>query len=631
MAVKAAYSISQLDDKQIDVVIKEIQHLDKDIIPRLCHVVTQTGVSRADALEFIVVNNPTLWAKVYLDWEARDYQLSIMSNAKKGKKIVLRLGRRLGKTDTMCVLMLWYAYTQINKGPNEQYDVLVIGPYETQVDLIFDRLKQLIAGSPLLQDMVSRNVYHRIQFSNGAKITGITAGAGSGSGAANTRGLRADVIIFDEADYIGSANLTNIINIRNEAPERIKVIAASTPSGKHEEYYRWCTNASVKYAPLKEDIDNFEFNGYQIQENKRGNGWIEICAPSVVNRELLKQNPDTEQTYLQDIKDELSEMRYLQEVMAEFGEEEMGVYQKKYIEAAIEEGRRIDHKYILDLTPNEIDEFIRLPRTGPRILGVDWDKYSAATNMVCVQLDKYHRDKEGRLMPTFKVLFRVEIPRSEFTYVNAINKIIELNQQFDFDWIAVDRGYGETQLELLHKHGIENPNTGLAEKVVGYQFSEKIEVRDPYTMKKDKKAMKPFMVNNSVNLFEKSKIILNPNDRTMTEQLEGYRIQSISTNGLPTFSSDNEHAIDAMNLCLLIFEQKYGELLRQVIATKVMFFDGLAQQDNIRTRTIETKQKPAQMFKAGGQDAYVGTIAGRGKNHVAREQRQARGFARASF
>ena len=44
--------------------------------------------------------------------------------------MVLRLGRRLGKTDDMCVAILWFAYTQYNKGPNNQYDIIIATPYE---------------------------------------------------------------------------------------------------------------------------------------------------------------------------------------------------------------------------------------------------------------------------------------------------------------------------------------------------------------------------------------------------------------------------------------------------------------------------------------------------------------------
>ena len=497
-------------------------------------------------------------------------------------------------TDDMCVLILWFAYTQYNKGPNNQYDIIIATPYETQIDLIFKRLHQLLEISPLLKSRVSRDVHHNLCFDiNGitSNILGLTAGANNASGGANsTRGQRADVIILDECDYIGSNQVTNILNIRNEAPERIRLICASTPSGKHEEYYRWCVNASKKYFPTQDDIKNNKFSGYQIEEKEvgEGNGWTEIYAPSNVNKELLKLNPDTLQTYLEDIRDELSEMRYVQEVMAEFGEEELGVYQKKYIQQAILEGERIKHRYITKWSPEDRKAYLkRTQGQCIRCLGIDWDKYAAATNMVCMEFDRFHQDEEGRIVPVFKMLFRIEIARSDFTYINAMNKIIELNDEYKFDWIAIDRGYGEVQLEMLHKYGEEHPETGLADKVIGYQFSQKIEVTDPYTRKKDQKHMKPFMVNNSVNLFEKGKIILDPKDKSMIQQLEEYRVKSITSAGLPQYTDENEHAIDGMNLALLIFEQKYGSLLKKVFSIKTVFIGTLDNRDvDVKSRTL---------------------------------------------
>lgn len=444
---KIPVSISELEPHQIPLLIAELEKLDKNVSKKVSYVISQ-GFSEQDALEYVVNNNPYLWAKVYLDWEARHYQKNILLQGKKAKKLVLRLGRRLGKTECMCILILWHAFTQINKGPNpNMYDILIVTPFETQIDLIFDRLHKLIDGSPMLQNEVTRDVYHRIEFKNDTKIAGLTAGSKSGTGAANTRGQRADLLIFDESDYMGSPEITNILNIRNEAPDRIKVMAASTPSGKHEEFYKWCTNASRRYFPPKEDIDNFRFIDYIEETNSNGNGWVEVYAPSTVNEELLKINSDTEQTYLEDLKDELTEMRFAQEVMAEFGEEEFGVYQKKFIETAVARGKEYGHKYTTDMTDAELKDFLATPRNGARILGVDWDKYGASTNMACLELDKFCRDAAGNITPMFKVLFRVEIPRGDFTYTDAVNRIIELNDQYDFDWIAVDRGYGRLQIE----------------------------------------------------------------------------------------------------------------------------------------------------------------------------------------
>lgn len=58
-------------------------------------------------------------------------------------------------------------------------------------------------------------------------------------------------------------------------------------------------------------------------------------------------------------------------------------------------------------------------------------------------------DADGNIVPMFRMLFRIEIPRSDFTYVNAMNKIIELNQEYKFDWITIDRGYGRLQLHFI--------------------------------------------------------------------------------------------------------------------------------------------------------------------------------------
>lgn len=190
---KNIYSINQLNEMECLALMDELKGLDPNIEVKVSKVISATGTSIIEALEYVVVDSPILWARVYLGWTCRDYQYPILIEGKKSRQMVLRLGRRLGKTDSMCVLILWYAYTQINKGPNNQYNILILTPYETQIDLIFDRLKQLIEGSSLIQGMISREIHHRKELSNGSIITGLTAGASSGNnGGNNTRGQRAD-------------------------------------------------------------------------------------------------------------------------------------------------------------------------------------------------------------------------------------------------------------------------------------------------------------------------------------------------------------------------------------------------------------------------------------------------------
>ena len=48
----------------------------------------------------------------------------------------------------------------------------------------------------------------------------------------------------------------------------------------------------------------------------------------------------------------------------------------------------------------------------------------------------------------FRVFKRIEIPRSEYTYDNAVNKIIEVNNIYRPAFIYVDAGAGKIYLKF---------------------------------------------------------------------------------------------------------------------------------------------------------------------------------------
>ena len=151
--------------------------------------------------------DPVLWARAYLrinnpdtkkiePWVARDYQEEMLRDD--SPRIVFRLGRRCGKTETMIVSGLHKAAT------NKMFRILYVTPYENQVNLIFMRMKEIIAESPLLKAQIVKikSSPYTIEFANGSVILGFTTGASSGQGAASVRGQRADHIFMDEIDYI---------------------------------------------------------------------------------------------------------------------------------------------------------------------------------------------------------------------------------------------------------------------------------------------------------------------------------------------------------------------------------------------------------------------------------------------
>ena len=79
--------IADLTHEQALLMLEELKEVDLTITKKLNYVINTTSCSLQEALEYIVSNSPTLWAKVYLNWNARDYQYTILDQGKKRKKL----------------------------------------------------------------------------------------------------------------------------------------------------------------------------------------------------------------------------------------------------------------------------------------------------------------------------------------------------------------------------------------------------------------------------------------------------------------------------------------------------------------------------------------------------------------
>ena len=155
-----------------------------------------------------ICENPVLWAKMFLrtidnatkkigPWTARWYQAEMLLD--ENDKKVARLGRRMGKSETLCVEAIW------NASVHRSYVCLFATPYESQIRLLFGRMSELINMSPAVKEQVVSNTKtpFEIKFKNGSAIRGFTTGASSGGGATALRGQRADSIYLDESDKQG--------------------------------------------------------------------------------------------------------------------------------------------------------------------------------------------------------------------------------------------------------------------------------------------------------------------------------------------------------------------------------------------------------------------------------------------
>lgn len=311
-----------------------------------------------------IMRDPVKWAQVFVRtydgakkcetaWTARWYQAEMLRDP--SLKKVLRQGRRTGKTESMVLDMLWRSFTRRN------YRCLTVTPYENQVRLQFQRLRELIDASPLLKAEVvsmTKNPY-AIVFKNQSAIFGFTTGASSGSGAASIRGQRADWIYMDEVDYMSDADFDSVTAIAAERGD-IGITMSSTPTGRRSQFYKACTVKEM--------------------------GYTEHYHPST-------HNPNWGPEMEAELRAQLSEQGYIHEVLAEFGTEDAGVFNKDKVDEAMTYElyayNELDYYQMQRCADNNLRPNMYLypkgkrAHTNPfRTMGVDWDKIKNYYNRV---------------------------------------------------------------------------------------------------------------------------------------------------------------------------------------------------------------------------------------------------------
>ena len=500
-------------------------------------------VERKKFLE--IAKDPVKWAQAYLrtfnpstkkiePWTARWYQVEMLRDT--SVKKVYRCGRRIGKTETMVVEMLHMAFTHRN------FRILMAAPFENQIRNMFTRLNELIKESPLLKQEIVRSTKNPycIEFKNGSMILGFTAG----DDAASIRGQRADWIFIDEIDFMSEYCFEVIAAIAIERAE-IGITVSSTPLGKRSHFYKMCTEPAM--------------------------GYSQHYHPST-------HNPNWGPVMEAEFRAQLTEQGYIHEVLAEFGTQESGVFPKDKVDKALTYQNYAYNELTYDQRikcerENVWPEMLMYDRSNPapynpfRTMGVDWDKYGASSSIIILDYDV--------IMGKFKVIKRVEVGRSEYSYDNAINTIVELNAIYNPSFIYCDAGSGEYQIERLHIIGDQQPHTGLKHKVKRWQFAQTIDVTDPITFELVKQPLKPFMVNQLTLAFERDNIIMSPLDNVLHKQLIDYEVERTNASGKPIFTSKDEHFIDALGLAYLAMTLEFKELTNVMkdpeVASKIEF------------------------------------------------------------
>jgi hypothetical protein len=466
---------------------------------------------------FKILSSPLLFAETFLvtpntgqHFKANYVESKILSSTHRYN--VIRVHRRAGKSWALSTLALHGALTQRNS------EVLVICPDGSKVATIFDRVREFIAANSWIHPYLDgdrQNLPQRITFKNGSKITGFTTAAKTKGEATSLRSQGADIILIDEAAYLADGDWGAIQPIMTGDMYRrrgTRSYVASTPAYTRGHYYNLCKD------PFHQQT------------------WKEVFVP-------ITENPDVTPELMEECRATCgNELDWKKEYLAEFPELGEGVFPKTMVDSA---RRQFTYTEVLQFA---VQQSARGEKPPSRTIGVDWDKYNAdghGSNIVvleAIDLGKY------------RLIYREEIEQSKFTLNNAVRRVIELNDIFQPEWIYIDRGFGEYQLEEFQKYGRTFPKTGLAKKVVGVSFANSVEFPLPGGGV-EKKRFKQAMISLLRTWFERANLEIAAPDTSLHRDLIEYHVKHQTESNIK-FSDTNDHSIAALGLAAMAMHQK---------------------------------------------------------------------------
>lgn len=212
--------------------------------------------------------------------------------------------------------------------------------------------------------------------------------------------------------YLGEGDFDTVYALCMERAS-IGMTCSSTPTGRRSKFYEICTDRNL----------NFKEHYHPAQHSP-------LYSP-----EMEKEFRAT-----------FDKNAYVHEVLAEFGIEEAGVFDKE----ALERATRMDNYVYNDEIKPIHNEFnlrsakkIHLLPEGQttykynmyRTMAVDWDKSQAPTSILVLDYDAEWNK--------FRVINRTMIEPSDFHYDLAVKKIINLNAIYNPAHIYIDRGAGK--------------------------------------------------------------------------------------------------------------------------------------------------------------------------------------------
>jgi intein/homing endonuclease len=432
-----------------------------------------------------------------------------------------------------------------------RFKVVILCPYQDQVDLIFERIRGFIQLSGDLTDrgfkIQDKMNPHFIKYHHeggDSSVIGITAGVRTGQHADKARGQSPDMLIIDEADMLDDKSLESILAMLQGKGHNIaQMVISSTPTGRRGLFYRWCTDKRA-------DFREFHF-------------------PSMVSPTW---DEETELFY----RMSYSENGFAHEFLAEFGEMDAGLFQHKYIEASMAD-------YSLSRGQPKAEEIYGF--------GVDWNRAGTGAHIIVTGYNT--------LSGKFRTAYKEVVDPSEFTQHVAIHRINELAKVWKPEFVYADSGDGDMQVEALQLFGQQHPETKLHRMAKGIDFGSKVVVKDPLTKGFVKKAVKPLMVDLCVRRVESMECIFPRSEDTKTGlvgQMREYRVIKYGRDGQPTFTKEGEHTLVAWMLSVYGFIMEMSDLAKSPTVTRIAFTKPLGERgmmifEQDKMRELREKRK----------------------------------------
>lgn len=406
----------------------------------------------------------------------------------------------------------------------------------------------------------------------------------------------ADMLFLDELDAIPKEIITQVLMPIWTTHSDCRMRVCSTPMGKRELFFDWCTRSK----------ELGWFHSHVESWSLENDNWTSI------EQAKARGIPITESSEFQ-VKAITPSDVYAREYGAEFGEEFGGVYKNSYIyNSLVKYNRNINLE-----NPDIFEPGFVQKREHKYIMGVDWNSYINGGQIVITEFcttptiheffdDETNKDIRIDFTGKYRLFYRIGIKSKDATQRMTRQEIIRLLNTLKIDYVYVDYGAGDTNIEELTLYGSKNPHLHLDEKLRVIDAGAVVEHWDHIAQKKLKKRNKSLMVAFSAVALENGLVVLPKEEDKGTRlvgQMRSYVIKNITSRGEYSYEGD-DHILDAFNLSMYGFQQNYGNLLANTSIQHAITMDDprindypiRTQQSNVpslrNARTIRDPERP---------------------------------------